>query len=351
MSDGGTVEATTNQDGATVSLYFSFKGGASGCPSVVAVPTARLDTAGMAVRADREPTTVGAVSVAAFFDVSNYYALVGSVAVDPSAAQSGCARRASFRAGLSSGGLPLGIGRGTAFTAGGNVYAVGSDTPGGTVKIVTTDSGTGISTFDFNYQQGSCRYGGTIGRPLSYDAGPSLEWMSALRQASTLESKEYDAQSWTFAVASTSDSLNGGIASDGLAGCPRVALYFRATAGANPTAVATPTATPAPAAAAMPTAAPSPPPAAASAPASAGSISGSFPPSGVGLAVFSGGSSAQLVTASKCSPATAAFFASDGSGGFVTYVPAATIAAVNAGWEALFAGGLAPNTAILGRCS
>ena len=48
---------------------------------------------------------------------------------------------------------------------------------------------------------------------------------------------------------------------------------------------------------------------------------------------------------------TAAYFASDGAGGFATYVPGVTIAAVNAAWMALFPTSIPASTVIIGRCS
>ncbi len=86
--------------------------------------------------------------------------------------------------------------------------------------------------------------------------------------------------------------------------------------------------------------------------AGAGTISsGTVPATGFGLVVFGGGTTAQLVTASKCPAATAAFFATT-AGGFVVYVPGTTIAAVNADFLALFpAGNIAAGTAFLGKCA
>lgn len=79
-------------------------------------------------------------------------------------------------------------------------------------------------------------------------------------------------------------------------------------------------------------------------------ISGSLPPSGYGLFVFSGGTEAQLVSASACPADTAAFWASDSSGGFVTFVPGTAISAVNGAWFAQFPLGVPANTPLIGRC-
>jgi hypothetical protein len=79
--------------------------------------------------------------------------------------------------------------------------------------------------------------------------------------------------------------------------------------------------------------------------------SGSVPASGgFGLIVFGGGTATQLVTASGCPAATAAFWATS-AGAFVTYIPGTTIAAVNAAFLALFPSGNIPaNTALVGKC-
>jgi hypothetical protein len=80
-------------------------------------------------------------------------------------------------------------------------------------------------------------------------------------------------------------------------------------------------------------------------------VSGGVPPGGgFGLLVFAGGSTADLVTASGCPVATAAFWVSDGAGGFVVYVPGTAIAVVNADWNAKFAMGIPANTPLIGRC-
>jgi len=82
-----------------------------------------------------------------------------------------------------------------------------------------------------------------------------------------------------------------------------------------------------------------------------GRISGSLPPSGFGLFVFSGGTEAQLLAATGCPAASAAFWASNSAGSFVTFVPGTAIAAVNEPWLAQFVAGLPDNTPLLGRCS
>lgn len=82
-----------------------------------------------------------------------------------------------------------------------------------------------------------------------------------------------------------------------------------------------------------------------------GRITGALPSTGFGLVVFSGGTEQQLLSATMCPASTAAFWASDGRGGFLAYVPGTTIAAVNAPWFADFALGIPTDTPLIGRCS
>jgi hypothetical protein len=79
-------------------------------------------------------------------------------------------------------------------------------------------------------------------------------------------------------------------------------------------------------------------------------ITGSIPPSGFGLIVFSGGTSQQLVAASGCPAATAAYWSTDTNGGFVVYVPGTSVSTVNAAWNAQFGVGIPANTPLFGRC-
>ena len=86
--------------------------------------------------------------------------------------------------------------------------------------------------------------------------------------------------------------------------------------------------------------------------ASSGQISsGTIPSSGgIGLIVFDGGTSEQLVTAAGCPSATAVFWVADGAS-FITYIPGASIASVNASWDAKFGStGIPSGTAIIARC-
>ena len=83
-----------------------------------------------------------------------------------------------------------------------------------------------------------------------------------------------------------------------------------------------------------------------------GMLSGAVPRAGgLGLVVFGGGTAAQLVQASGCPAATAAFWATASSGEFVIYLPAATVAELNARWHALFPAGLPANQPLLAKCA
>lgn len=78
--------------------------------------------------------------------------------------------------------------------------------------------------------------------------------------------------------------------------------------------------------------------------------SGSIPAAGgFGLVVFGGGTLDQLVSASGCPAATAAFYATV-NGAFVTYVPGTSIGAVNAAFMAAFPAGIPAGTALIGKC-
>lgn len=80
-------------------------------------------------------------------------------------------------------------------------------------------------------------------------------------------------------------------------------------------------------------------------------IGGAIPVGGgIGLIVFGGGTSNQLLTASGCAAATAAFYTTNAVGDFVAYVPGTAVTVVNAEWNLRFANGIPANTAILGRC-
>ncbi len=74
------------------------------------------------------------------------------------------------------------------------------------------------------------------------------------------------------------------------------------------------------------------------------------PEGGFALFVFGGGSYQELLAASGCGPETAVFWATSADGQFVWYLPAVTVAAVNAAWEGVFESQIPPGTALMGRC-
>lgn len=78
-------------------------------------------------------------------------------------------------------------------------------------------------------------------------------------------------------------------------------------------------------------------------------VSGNIPAGGFGLVVFSGGTADALLAATGCPRQTAAFWTTT-AGRFVVYIPATTVAAVNADWRALYPTALPANAAILGKC-
>ena len=78
-------------------------------------------------------------------------------------------------------------------------------------------------------------------------------------------------------------------------------------------------------------------------------LSGVFPPRGIALIVFSGGTDAQLLAASGCPSETASFWVIQGER-FVQLLPGVTIPIVNAEWRSTFPNGIPANTALMGRC-
>ena len=79
-------------------------------------------------------------------------------------------------------------------------------------------------------------------------------------------------------------------------------------------------------------------------------LSGEIPHAGgFGLVVFGGGTTSQLLDASGCPRATAAFYVTAGAR-FVSYIPGALVGEVNAAWNTRFADGLPAGIALIGRC-
>jgi hypothetical protein len=93
-------------------------------------------------------------------------------------------------------------------------------------------------------------------------------------------------------------------------------------------------------------------PAAAVAPPAPKIIGGDAPPpaGGYALFVFSGGTYEDLLAVSGCEAGTATFWATSAGGAMLWYLPGVTVAAVNAAWNDVFGGEIAPSTALMGRC-
>lgn len=72
---------------------------------------------------------------------------------------------------------------------------------------------------------------------------------------------------------------------------------------------------------------------------------------GYALFVFGGGSYEDLLAAAGCPKDTASFWATSGDGQFSWFIPAVTVAAVNAAWDDLFSGQIPIGTPLMGRCA
>ncbi|MGE0227003.1 MAG: hypothetical protein AB7I38_12515 [Dehalococcoidia bacterium] len=72
---------------------------------------------------------------------------------------------------------------------------------------------------------------------------------------------------------------------------------------------------------------------------------------GYALFVFGGGTYDDLLAAAGCPKETASFWATSGDGQFSWYIPAVTVAAVNAAWDDLFSGEIPTGTPLMGRCA
>jgi LysM repeat protein/uncharacterized protein YraI len=76
---------------------------------------------------------------------------------------------------------------------------------------------------------------------------------------------------------------------------------------------------------------------------------GTIPRGGVGLIVFGGGTTDQLVAASGCAREATRFWTADGDE-TVQFVPSSSVDSVNAAWRAKFASGIPRQTPLLGSC-
>lgn len=210
----------------------------------------------------------------------------------------------------------------------------------GTIEVRANATGTVLDRLTITYAEGACSYPVTL-TGIELTNGKYFQTgVRSIIDAATNRPRVPSAAGVTRGI----NRLSGGFSHPGSAGCPAVAGFWSTTVT---TTAQTPTATAAPTASTTPTATATPPGASGATP----KVNGSIPTAGgIGLVVFSGGTSAQLVTASGCPAASAAFWADDGAGGFVTYIPGAAVAVVNAGWDAKFPNGIPANTALIGRC-
>ena len=270
----------------------------------------------------------------AMWDGFQQQSLVGVVAIDPAPGVPCRPIRRAWRAAVS--GASAGFGS-TIFTATGSATVVGASAPAGTVQITTNTATTSsgfvayAETLSVSYQQGGC----------SYDR--SARWSDYAGQSSnplTLSSGASFFGAAGFGVVAGvigPDSARGVVVIDGSGSCPSVALTYTAAVGgtatplAPPVATATPTATPAATATPTATATATPTatatsaatatPVATNTPTPAAPVLGKFfgtpifGASGPALAVFSGGSTADLEVAAKASGATGVW-AQDMSGAF-----------------------------------
>jgi hypothetical protein len=116
------------------------------------------------------------------------------------------------------------------------------------------------------------------------------------------------------------------------------AAAIAASLAGTANSVSAPSATPAPTVRTVP-------------PDTGGIVSGGVPRSGFGLFVFGGGTEAQLVAASGCPAETSAFWATNGIGQFVVFVPGADVSVVNDQWRVHFRAGIPSGTPLLGECA
>lgn len=76
---------------------------------------------------------------------------------------------------------------------------------------------------------------------------------------------------------------------------------------------------------------------------------GTIPMGGVGLIVFGGGTTDQLVAASGCPRDATRFWTANGDE-TAQFLPSSSVDSVNAAWQAKFASGIPPRTLLLGSC-
>ena len=330
-TDGSTVHVLIGA--AVVQIQIDLGHGiepvASVCPVGVAIADVPLDNG--AFRVDRKiyVDEHQTVSIVGFFDMPFFDAVGGTLRIEPDPGQPCKARTAVWRASRSAGGMAAPRnGLGTVIVTTGTVYRGATDTPAGTVRIRTNDIGSGIEQLSISARDGNCTYERTLNTPfVRYDVGVSMDYTDTSQT-----------RPWRVVVVGSTLTVRGGAILGGVGSCQTLPVYFVADQATPPVATPTP----------IQVTTTSPPPTVIATPRF---TTGTFPRSGTSIAVFGGGTNAELVTASSCPGTTAVFFATNPAGQFVTFVPVATVASVNASWNALFPNGIPTNTPIVGRCS
>lgn len=330
MSDGGEVTIEISPDATRV--YFTFRYGGTqppGCALGYAA-TDPLSGNSVAYRGDTTATQTN-LRYTAFCDTRSYRWAVGTLSVDPVAGLNCPSRRLTWTAVRDA--AAVATVRPLPGTYTGPVYGAGYEPAAGLAQVIVSNDGTTVSSFNIAYQGGGCTWGvqSSLPAPAVRD---NVWWGSTGGTGQDMSSVVAVSGAIQFAGAFTLPSSSPS--------CPAVAGVFVVTlapGGGAPT--------PTPAATATPPPGPTP-----AAGATGRIVSGAIPlAGGIGLVVFGGGTSTQLVSASGCPVATAAFWATDAAGTFVAYVPGTSIGVVNEAWNARFPTGIPVNTPLLGRCA
>ena len=356
QSNGDLIELNTGSDGASFEQISVARSGLGACTGTPTLPNAGTISAANSFVAASTAPTGGANSGLVGGVVGDAGAIAGNSDWTYGASSPNCAVRATYLAVLTQGGNAEGPGIPALNVWRGSASAGASLTVGGGVEIWTGFAPNVINSLSIDYKSGACFYLIELENiPLISRKMFETELATAPGPASAPS---------VSGVTQGSNRLGGGFSAPASGDCPAVSGMWTATlvpgqhiatpappVGAGPTATTTPaTATPTgPRATATP--APTAVPASAQV-RGAGTVSVRIPATGIGLTVFAGGTNEQLASGSGCaSIASAAFWAGDGAGGFLTYVPGTSVAAVSAAWNARFSTGIPANTPIIGRCT
>lgn len=321
---GTSLDLQVATDGKSLSLGYTIASPRAGCASKVeafGIPLLpdltgfRMDkNPSVGVLAGR-PTPNEPVTVAGYWDGFTQFAAAGVITTDPTPGTDCAPVRRAWRAAAD--GAPV-LGANIFANATGPATVAGQNAPSGTVTISTNAKGDALESFAVTYQQGACKYerkttsadyGIGATNPLLLDNGPSFFGLVAFGMISG---------------AMTPGGARGGVIIDGTGDCPTVALTYVVTSGGTAvpttTPTATATATPVPTATATPVATATPTATATATPAPTAvkaQFLGTpvFGSAGQALAVFSGGTVADLEAAAKTAGATG-IWAQDSSGSF-----------------------------------